>query len=131
MRNCAPSLVQPSGKQRGVQCYVRTRCCMARAVRFTAADLEWLPDDGKRYEIIGGELHVSKQPSWTHQAVCSRILVALHHWSLAGNSGQAAVAPGLVLGDEDDVVPDVVWVSASRLNAALDAAGHLRAAPDL
>ncbi len=31
-------------------------------LRWTSADLETLPDDGKRYEIIAGELYVSTQP---------------------------------------------------------------------
>jgi hypothetical protein len=28
---------------------------MAQSLRWTSADLELLPDDGKRYEIIDGE----------------------------------------------------------------------------
>lgn len=36
---------------------------MSTLAKFTSADLEWFPDDGKRYELIEGELHVSK-----HQA---------------------------------------------------------------
>lgn len=40
---------------------------MRQSVRFTSADLELFPDDGKRYEIIHGELYVSPQPSWEHQ----------------------------------------------------------------
>jgi len=104
---------------------------MASPVRFRSADLEWMPDDGKRYEIIGGELHVSKQPNWGHQMTASLIFVALNRWSRESEEGRAVIAPGLVLGDEDDVVPDVVWVSASRLKVSLDEAGHLRAAPDL
>ena len=35
---------------------------MTTTPRFTSADLELLPDDGKRYEIIDGELYVSRQP---------------------------------------------------------------------
>ena len=31
-------------------------------LRWTSKDLERLPDDGQRYEIVGGELYVSKQP---------------------------------------------------------------------
>ncbi len=31
------------------------------ASKFTSADLALMPDDGKRYEIIGGELYVSRQ----------------------------------------------------------------------
>ena len=40
---------------------------MNQSLRWTSADLELLPDDGKRYEIIDGELYVSKQPNWYHQ----------------------------------------------------------------
>jgi Uma2 family endonuclease len=104
---------------------------MASPVRFRSADLEWMPDDGKRYEIIGGELHVSRPPHWLHQACCFRIAVALDRWRREAGAGLAVIAPGLVLGDEDDVVPDVVWVSTARLKESLDEAGHLRAAPDL
>lgn len=34
------------------------------AKKFTSADLESLPDDGNRYEIIEGELYVSRQPRY-------------------------------------------------------------------
>jgi hypothetical protein len=33
---------------------------METTLRWTSADLEVLPDDGKRYEIIDGELYVSR-----------------------------------------------------------------------
>ena len=36
-------------------------------VRWTVADLEVLPDDGGRYEIIDGELFVTRAPHWKHQ----------------------------------------------------------------
>ncbi|HWQ15745.1 MAG TPA: hypothetical protein VNL77_23290 [Roseiflexaceae bacterium] len=38
----------------------------APELRWTSADLEAFPDNGKRYEIIDGELYVSKQPDWYH-----------------------------------------------------------------
>jgi hypothetical protein len=40
---------------------------MTAAPRLTSADLELMPDDGKRYELIEGELYVSRQPDWHHQ----------------------------------------------------------------
>lgn len=42
-------------------------------VRWTSADLELLPDNGNRYEIIDGELFVTRAPGWGHQKVCKNI----------------------------------------------------------
>ena len=47
---------------------------MTTTPRFTSADLDAFPDDGKRYEIIDGELHVSKQPHLYHQVICSDVV---------------------------------------------------------
>jgi Uma2 family endonuclease len=46
-------------------------------VRWTTADLELFPDNGKRYEIIDGELIVTRAPRWSHQEVADRIFAAL------------------------------------------------------
>ena len=35
--------------------------------QFTSADFDLMPDDGKRYEIIDGELYVSKPTDCRHQ----------------------------------------------------------------
>ena len=104
---------------------------MSRAVRWTVADLEGLPDDGTRYEIIDGELHVSKQPDWRHQFVCGRLFKALDLWDDQTGAGFAIPAPGVIFSDEDAVAPDVVWISKVRLAGATDDQGHLRTAPDL
>ena len=46
--------------------------------RYTSRDLDLLPDvEGIRYEIIDGELHVSKQPSWSTSA---RRTGSTGHW---------------------------------------------------
>jgi len=42
---------------------------MTSSLRWISADLEAMPDDGKRYEIIDGDLQVSKQLHYYHQLV--------------------------------------------------------------
>lgn len=44
-----------------------------RTLHWTSRDLELLPDDGNRYEIIDGELYMAKQPDWQHQLVGFRL----------------------------------------------------------
>src|SRR5439155_3200361 len=104
---------------------------MSKSLRWTVSDLELLPDDGKRYEIIDGELYVAKQPDWYHQLVCGRLFSALNAWDEPAGVGMATVAPGVIFAEDEAVAPDVVWISKARLAAALDAAGHLHTAPEM
>lgn len=104
---------------------------MSTAEKFTSADLALMPEDGKRYEIIEGELYVSRQPSLEHQYTCGQFFRYFDEWNDQGNHGVALIAPGLIFADDDDVAPDVVWISHERMSNAVDSAGHLRAAPEL
>jgi len=100
-------------------------------VRWTTADLELFPDDGKCYEIIDGELIVTRAPRWSHQEVAGRIFAALDSWCQTTALGRAAMGPGLIFTDEDNVIPDVVWASHERLDQLMDEAEHLTGAPEL
>jgi Uma2 family endonuclease len=51
---------------------------MPRGRPFTVDDLEGMPDDGNRYELIDGMLHVSPCPVPRHQVVLGEIFVRLH-----------------------------------------------------
>jgi Uma2 family endonuclease len=44
---------------------------------WTYADLFALPDDGRRYEIIEGELYEMPAPSWAHATVIANLISAL------------------------------------------------------
>jgi len=100
--------------------------------RYTSADLDSLPDiPGVRYEIVDGELSVSKQPTWEHETAVHGVYDALAFWSRANGSGYARQGPGLVFAEEDDVVPDVIWIRRGRMAGALDRSHHLSVAPDL
>jgi Uma2 family endonuclease len=104
---------------------------METTEKFTSADLARMPDDGKRYEIIEGELYVSKLPSAEHQFVCTQLAYYFQDWNHRSAMGVALITPGLVFAEDDDVAPDVIWVSHERLTGTLDRAGHLTKAPEL
>ena len=105
---------------------------MATSMRWTSADLDLLPlEDGKRYEIIDGELYVAKQPSSDHQFVCVAVAAPLHVWSTQTGAGVTFFAPGLIFADGDDVAPDVVWASNERLRAILGPDRKLHGAPEV
>jgi Uma2 family endonuclease len=100
-------------------------------MRFTSADLLLMPDDGKRYEVIDGELYVSKQPNWHHQYACTQLLWALQDWNRNTGLGRANGAPGLIFAEDDNVAPDIVWVSNERLPLIFGEDGKLHDAPEL
>jgi Uma2 family endonuclease len=106
---------------------------MATVPRFTSRDLELLPDplDDTRYEIIDGDLHVSKQPHVHHQFACTMLCAALTRWDDTAGAGFALMAPGLIFSPDQDVAPDLVWISRERYARAVDRAGHLRSAPEV
>ncbi|HEY9622983.1 MAG TPA: Uma2 family endonuclease [Crinalium sp.] len=101
-------------------------------IRWTITDLVIFEGDrANRYEIIDGELFVTRAPDWRHQAVCGNIVTLLKLWSDQSGLGQAAINPGIIFSESDNVIPDVVWASHERLEQLLDEAGHLTAAPEL
>jgi Uma2 family endonuclease len=101
------------------------------SLNWTSKDLELLPDDNKRYEIIHGELYVSKQPHWHHQFVCGQLWGILQAWNQQTKMGVANFAPGVIFDDDEDVAPDVVWISRQRLATSLQPDGKLHEAPEL
>ncbi len=103
-----------------------------KIVHWTSKDLGILPeDDGTRYEIIDGELYVSRQQHKYHQLVCTRIWTILQTWSIQTDNGEAVAAPGLIFTDDNDVAPDVTWMSNERLATTYQGDGKYHAAPDL
>src|ERR1700730_16326135 len=102
-----------------------------KSLRWTSQDLEKLADEGKRYEIVDGDLYVSRQPHLYHQYVCGAIYELLQTWSRQAKAGKAIFTPGVIFADDDDVVPDVVWISQERLAMALQPDGKLHFAPEL
>jgi Uma2 family endonuclease len=52
-------------------------------------------------------------------------------WNDQSKLGVVVAAPGLVFAEDDDVIPDVVWIGLERFEGSRDEAGHFVIAPDL
>src|SRR5579862_2461707 len=89
---------------------------MARTALLSYSDLERIPEDGLRRELIGGELFVSPSPVPSHQDIVAAIFVAFRsHARLHGD--RAFVGPiDLLFGPHDVTAPDVVYVASDRLS---------------
>lgn len=104
---------------------------MVTRVRWTASDLALMPHDDKRYEIVDGELLVTRAPHFRHQDVCGEIYYYLKVWTKEKQTGKALLGSGVLFTESDNVIPDVAWVSKERFSQIVDESGHITAAPDL
>ena len=75
----------------------------------TVADLEGIPDDGNRYELIEGELYVSRAPGLTHQIVSDNIVHLIRSYLDRHPIGIIVSTIGLILSDYNGVIPDIVF----------------------
>jgi Uma2 family endonuclease len=74
---------------------------------FTVADLEAMPDDGNRYELIDGMLIVSPAPSWPHQEMGATAYVVLR--AACPREYRVMIAPfALQMANDSEVQPDVL-----------------------
>lgn len=81
---------------------------------FTRADLESMPDDGHRYELIDGCLLVTPAPSVPHQTAVLELAVLLR--AAVPPDAQTFVAPFDVVPAEDTAMqPDVLVARRSDL----------------
>ncbi len=74
----------------------------------TADDLEQIPDDGHRYEVLDGTLLVSPAPAWQHQEVLGELFVAAAA-GLPWRGMRALAAPFAVrLTPDTELQPDIL-----------------------
>ncbi len=80
----------------------------------TVADLDACPDDNNRYELIGGELFVSRAPGLSHQRILLNLELALGFHLKQHPIGILVPGAGLILSDYDAVIPDIAFVRNER-----------------
>jgi Uma2 family endonuclease len=82
---------------------------MAISAGWTVDQLAALPDEGKRYEIIDGDLYVTPSPAYRHQEAAAELLVRLRVYLKARRAGNALGAPAdVVFGERTVVEPDII-----------------------
>jgi Uma2 family endonuclease len=102
---------------------------MAISMKFTQADLLVMPDDGRRREIVDGELLVTPSPLSDHQRIVSRIASAFFLYLRDHPVGELLTAPmDVILGDYDVLEPDLLLILNERRGIIRD---WVRGAPDL
>jgi Uma2 family endonuclease len=81
----------------------------------TYDDLVALPDDGKRYELIGGEIYELPAPNLFHQLGSGTLFSLLRDFVLLRQLGLVFAAPLDVRFDPRNTVqPDIVFLSRER-----------------
>ena len=96
---------------------------------FTYKDLRHTPDDGKRYEVLEGDLIVSPSPKVSHQRIVKRLQGLLMRAEDA-EYGEGFPAPlDVVLSDHDVVEPDLLFIAKDRLGIVTE--DNVQGAPDL
>ena len=75
---------------------------------WTRADLDRLPDDGNRYEVLNGELLVTPAPSDVHQAIVDWLSDVLTPFVIAHRLGRVQHPRSVVVVDGSQVEPDLM-----------------------
>jgi Uma2 family endonuclease len=102
----------------------------AGRIVLTYEDYCALPDDGRRYEIIEGELAVTRSPRRAHQRFSGNLFAILHAHVREHDLGEVDVAPfDVILETTSIVVPDLLFVSRDRLGIVSERG--VEGAPDL
>jgi Uma2 family endonuclease len=83
---------------------------------FTVAELDRMPDDGRRYELLDGVLVVSLRPTTIHQFVAMRLLRALA--DACPDHLCVVPEPAVALGPQTEFDPDLVVVRMDQIGGA-------------
>ena len=76
---------------------------------WTAEMVRALPDDGKRYETVHGELLESPSPRLWHQEIVARLFMLLREYTLRERVGHCFSGPAdISWGPDNLVVPDIL-----------------------
>jgi Uma2 family endonuclease len=85
------------------------------SARLTWTDYLGLPDDGRHYELIDGELIVNPAPAPRHQRIVRTFITRLDRYFEEQGGGEVIGSPiDVVLDSENVVEPDVIVIKSDR-----------------
>lgn len=105
-------------------------------IRYTVDDLEFLPEDTNRYELIGGKLFVSRAPHLDHQRTITNLIFQFSLYLNKHPIGEIFTTPGVIFSPQDAVIPDLVFATHETIEKNVAGAnekfdGKFIAAPEL
>ena len=96
----------------------------------TTEDFVALPDDGNIYELIEGELIVSRSPAIAHQLVLDNLFFYLRSYLEQNPIGKVITTPGVIFDRHNSVIPDVVFLTNEQIER-VGSEPHINEAPAL
>ncbi len=99
------------------------------SIKFTINDYMSMPD-GKRYQLLDGEMVLALSPTSKHQSISGQLYLAMTQLVTQNQLGRVWYAPlDVILSDHDVVQPDILFVSNARADIVTEA--NVQGATDL
>ena len=112
------------------KCGYNARMGVEVVPKLTFEQFRQLPDDGKRYELVRGEVHLTPSPTTKHQLVLQRLFASLDSYLSKNPLGRMLIAPlDVRLGADTALQPDMLYVANAHV--AIIQEDYVHGAPDL
>jgi Uma2 family endonuclease len=98
--------------------------------KLTFDQFRQLPDDGKLYELVHGEVHLTPSPTTKHQIILARLHASLEAYLSKNPLGRLLFAPlDVRLSDDTALQPDLIFIA--HAHSAIIHEDYIRGTPDL
>ena len=106
---------------------------MVATTLMTVEDLLLMPDDGRKFELVRGELHVMAPVNYIHGRIVVWVSRKVGDFVEVNGLGDVNSDTGFVLARRPDIVlaPDISFIRADRIPELADQASYAELAPDL
>jgi Uma2 family endonuclease len=98
--------------------------------KITFEEFRQFPVDGKRYELVRGEVHMTPAPATRHQAIVQNLAMSLGPHVIKNKLGEVYTVPlDVRLSKDTALQPDLIFISEARAGIILE--NWIEGAPDL